>query len=130
MKRIRLLSANTVTEAHLIKGRLNNEGIECFLTNQHIATLFPHYNHIEGGGVQIMVHENDVEVARKIVQDKLEPSMEKIICPHCGSSKVALGMGKLKWFKLLNMFIAALMLTPIGNLKPKYFCGDCKQEIQ
>lgn len=64
---VRLLTCNTAFEANLIKGRLENEGIEGFLINENITTLMPHLNPISGSGVQLMVFQKDLEKAREIL---------------------------------------------------------------
>ena len=118
-----------MTEAHLIKGRLLNEEIECFLTNQNFTNLMPLYNNMLGSGIQVMISEKDIVAAREILKDKLEPTNVDKVCPYCGSHAIGLGIGKFKGLKILNMLIAILAMIPLGNLKPKYFCKDCKMEI-
>jgi len=45
------MTIDSLAEAHMIKGRLLNEGIDCFLTNENITNLMPHYNNMLGSGV-------------------------------------------------------------------------------
>lgn len=70
-KTVRLMTCNTAPEAHMIKGRLENEGIECFLKNEESTNMLPMFNNMVGGGVQIMVFENDFERAEEIVNNDL-----------------------------------------------------------
>jgi hypothetical protein len=67
MKVVRLTLSDTSFEANLIKGRLESEGVPCFLANENITTLLPHFNRMLGGGVQIMVFERDLEKASEIL---------------------------------------------------------------
>lgn len=83
-----------------------------------------------GAGVQIFVSENDLIKARQTINDKIEPDNTELICPHCGSNEIGLGIGKHKGLKIFNMLIAVFALIPIGNLKPKYYCNKCKNEIK
>ena len=135
-KTIKLITCDNVTDAYFIKGRLNNEEIECILTNENITNLLPLYNTMLNSGIQIYVSEEDLLRAQEIIKDKLEPDNTEIICPHCGSNKISLGIGKHKWMKFFNIFIILFgtllmgMLTPMGNLKPKYYCKECKEEIK
>jgi len=92
MQTTRLITCDSLAEAHLIKGKLNNEGIECFLTNENITNLMPHYNNMLGSGVQIIVNEVDLIAARKIIKDKLAPDNDIIVCPYCGSTDIGLGI--------------------------------------
>ena len=130
MNTVRLITCDNVTDAYLLKGRLNNEEIECFLTNENLTNLLPIYNNMLGGGIQIYVNEEDYERARELIKDKIEPDNTEIICPYCGSNDIKLGFGKHKWMKIFNIFIAIFIVIPLGNLKPKYYCNNCKEEIK
>jgi len=127
---IRLITCDNAVEAHLIKGKLNNEGIDCFITNENTTTLIPYMNNMLGFGVQVMIHKEDYEKARELVKDKLQPDNTDIVCPYCGSHRIGLGLGKHKWLKIFNILLAFMVAIPVGNLKPKYYCKDCKQEIR
>ena len=129
MKTVRLFTCENITEAYLIKGRLLNEGIDCFLTNQNFTNLVPLYNNMMGSGIQIIIFEDDYSKAREIIADKIDPDNTELICLNCGSSNIKLGLGKRKRFKIINVIIALISFLPIGNLTPKYFCKDCKTEI-
>ena len=129
MRTIALLTCDNLTEAHLIKGRLLNEEIDCFLTNENFTNLMPLYNNMMGSGIQIMIDEKDLNKAREIIKDKLEPNNQELVCPSCGSENIVLGFGERKGFKIFNIIIAILSFFPLGNLKPKYYCKDCKTEI-
>ena len=129
MKTINLISVDDPAEAHLIKGKLMNAGIDCFLTNENMTTLAPHHNLFLNSGIQIMVKENDLAEALKLIKDKLEPQQETYTCPNCGSQNIALQFGKRKSWKIFYIFIAIMAAMPLGNLKPKYYCNDCNSEI-
>jgi len=123
------MTCDGLAEAYILKGRLLNEGIDCFLTNENFTTLMPLYNNMLGSGIQIVVNEEDIDKARAILKDKIEPNNQNLICPNCGSENIGLGLGRRKGFKILNIFIALLLFIPMGNLKPKYYCKDCKTEM-
>lgn len=72
MKTTKLITCDNLTEAHLIKGRLNNEGIECFLTNQNFTSLMP-ISDKRFTGIQVIVSESDLDKAKQIIEDKLNP---------------------------------------------------------
>lgn len=74
---IRLMSCNSVPEAHMIKGRLNNEGIDCFLKNEESTNVLPMFNNMNGGGVQIMVFEKDRDRAEQIINEELNSEDEE-----------------------------------------------------
>ena len=82
-----------------------------------------------GSGIQIVVKTAELDAARIIIRDKLDPANEIIVCPQCGSTDIGLGLGKHKGMKILNIVLAILHAFPLGNLKPKYYCKTCKTEI-
>jgi len=65
-KTTRLITCDTITEAYFIKNKLNNEGIECFLTNQNFTSLLPNYYNLFGAGVQVIVMESDYLRSREL----------------------------------------------------------------
>jgi len=129
-KTISLITCDNITEAYFIKDRLNNEGVDCFLANQNFTNLMPVYNNILGSGIQIFVMDSDYGEARKLLADKLVPEKIELICPYCGSDEISLGLGKHKILKFFNILIAILIVIPLGNIKPGYYCKKCKREIR
>jgi len=65
-KTIQLITSDNITDAYFIKNKLNDEGIECFLTNQKFASLLPNYYNRFGAGVQVVVMESDYERSREL----------------------------------------------------------------
>lgn len=129
MKTIRLITCDNLSEAYLIKDRLTNEGIDSFVTNENFTNLMPIYNGMMGAGIQVMVKETDLENARAVIKDKLNPSAIDLVCPNCNSTEISIGIGKRKGLMLTNIFLAILTAIPFGNMKPKYYCKSCEQEF-
>ncbi len=130
MQTTRLITCDNLTEAYLIKGKLANEGIEYFLTNQNFSSLMPLFNNMLGSGIQVFVLDYDFEKARVLIDDKIRPVNEDLKCPHCGSSEIALGFGRNKGLKIINMILAVLSAFPLGNLKPKFHCKSCRADMR
>ena len=127
MRTIRIKTCNDIVEASLIKGRLKNEGIPSFITNQHFSTLLPNYNHLLGAGISLFVFENDFEKAALVLHE-VNPSTS-LHCPHCGSSKIYPEFGKTMIKKLVIVFISIMALLPFSNLKTKYHCISCGENF-
>lgn len=103
---VTIATFNEPTQAHILKGRLEAEGILCFLGDEHIVGAHPLYA-VAVGGVKLKVTENDVEEAKAILRriwqgntlfdydtiELAEPEQqqeqEPLSCPRCGSSKTA-----------------------------------------
>jgi len=69
MKTKRLLTSSSLSEAHIIQGKLDSEGIDCFLTNENISSLLP-INNSMLLGVQVFVKETDYQKAYEILNKK------------------------------------------------------------
>ena len=127
MSIIRLTICDSVIEANFLKNNLENEGIECFLTNEISSTLVPVYNGMMNAGIQVMINEEDLEKASKLIE---QPDIEKpLVCPNCNSSNIKFGFGNRKGWKVLGVVLSLLVAIPFGNIKRYYYCKDCKTEF-
>jgi hypothetical protein len=136
---VTIASFNQPTEAHILKGRLEAEGIPCFLGDENIVAAQPFYS-VAVGGVKLKVTEDDAEEARAILgriqggtneyllDDNVElaPPMqehttETVICPNCGSDHVA----EERYSKTVFSFSYLLFGFPLPFINRKYKCYDC-----
>lgn len=126
-KTVRLMTCESPVEANLIKGRLENEGIRCFITNENFSGLMPNYNNIMGAGAEIIIDKRDYEKA----QELLELNKKRdLLCPHCKSSNVRMSLGK-NWFrKLVVIVISLFSAVPFNNINSGYYCKDCGREFR
>ena len=129
MKTVKLITCNTTQEANIIKGRLANEGIYSIITNENFTNLMPHYNGIMGAGVQILIHESDFETAHSLIQPERNLSAE-ITCPLCDSKNIKFGLGSKKRHVIIQIILSLLITIPFGNIRPTYYCKDCKQDFK
>jgi len=127
MSIIRLTTCNNIIEANMVKDLLENENIECFLTNENFTTLMPGFNGMLGAGIQIMIEDVNYDKAINLI-DKNE--LDPIKCPNCNSENISIGLGKNKFKKILLAVLAALTATPLGNLTITYYCKDCKTDFK
>ena len=128
-KTVKLITCDNITEAYFIKNRLNNEGIDCFLTNENFTGLMPNYFNIMGSGIQIYVIESDYEKSSELLKDKIEPVNIDKICPVCGSNEIRMRLGRHKVLKIFYILLAIVVAVPIGKLKVQYYCNKCGQAI-
>lgn len=118
-------------EANIVKGRLESEGVSCFLTNENFSTLMPHLNYLAGGGTHLFVLQRDYELAVSILNEIDTPNKEadRVVCPQCQSLDVKLGLGKSKFKKLTIILLSAMFGMQFSNIKPSYICRNCKSEF-
>ncbi|MBR8534211.1 DUF2007 domain-containing protein [Carboxylicivirga sediminis] len=127
MKTIRLMTFESPVEANLVKGRLENEGIPCFVTNEHFSNLMPHYNRIMDSGVQLMIREIDYQKAVELLELNVE---KELVCPQCHSTSIKMSLGK-NWFKKLVLISVSLFSgVPFNNINVNYLCKNCQTEFK
>lgn len=80
-------------EANLFAGLLRSEGMEAFIRDENINTIYP-FSNLATGGIKIYVRHSDEEQARELLgrflqshslyeEDELSYAMP---CPSCGSA--------------------------------------------
>lgn len=57
-----LYSFDNYVSAHIALGRLQNEGINCYLVDEHSATITPYLSNALGG-IKLMVDQTRIEEA-------------------------------------------------------------------
>lgn len=125
----RLTTVSNAIDATLLQNRLEQEGIVSFTTNENISALLPHFDGILGNGVQIMVREDDFETAKQILESQKKET-RITTCPNCGSSNIGYGMrGKNRVGDKLMIFFSLITAVPMGNIRNKYYCKDCKEDF-
>ena len=66
MDTILLSTADNNVQASLLQSALRNEGIESFLKNEHLSTVF---GNIPGFQIEIYVFESDYEKAKEVLKN-------------------------------------------------------------
>ena len=66
METILLSTADNNVQASLLQSALRNEGIESFLKNEHLSTVF---GNIAGFQIEIYVFESDYEKAKEVLKN-------------------------------------------------------------
>jgi hypothetical protein len=112
-------------EAQIVRGRLEANGISCFIADDNMLAANPFYNQALGG-IKIKVFEHDLEKCREILAEDavLESDDELMTCPYCKSTQVHYGAAPVKrnWFSII---LAALISTFPIYLYRTWICRDC-----
>ena len=120
--------------AHLVKTRLENEGIKCFIFDEHINNVMPIYGQAVGG-IRIKIKEEDVLKAKQLIEEwELRPflnqSNETLTCTSCGAQELYAGFKSFKtsrgWLTLAISFL--FMIYPFYS-KTVYRCKNCGEEM-
>lgn len=119
-------TCDRIFEANLIKTRLIDSGVDCFLTNENYTSLYPACNGLLGSGIRVMIEEEDADKALDLLGLNSE---SKIKCPNCNSENITNGSTSKKSGKVLAVLMSLLALIPFTNHKQTYCCKDCKTEF-
>ncbi len=120
------------TEAQIIKGKLESEGIQVFMTDNFTIDTDPLVSHAIGG-VKLKVLTQQEEKAIKILKDinqySLDDQGNAISCPNCKSNQVRF-TSSINDIKSLLSFIFGFLLALLPTyIKRKYRCDNCKTEF-
>ncbi|WP_186757200.1 putative signal transducing protein [Echinicola salinicaeni] len=132
MSLITLKTFDNSVEAHLLKTKLESEGIQTFLMDENMVTLNPLIS-LSVGGIKLMVPEKSMEKAigllNKFNQAPVYDNKGKIVkCPHCESFHIRTETSSFRDGK----GILAIILSAIFFVLPLYVkrynrCLDCNQ---
>ena len=133
----KLITVLTVTYPHelaIIRGRLESEGIECFVQDELTVQVNPFYSNAIGG-IKLQVRESNYDEAVEILghdfsscfkSDELIEDSAIIKCPYCGSENVSKAKLSKKAFA-----ISILMLGfPIPFLNKTFHCFGCGNDFK
>ena len=118
------------TEAHLLRMRLETEGLHPQLKDEHTVTQDPLLSHALGG-IKVQVPDAEEAQARAIVAAVAElPHTAEddtpLSCPQCGSHQLQPGYVKLRgvagFLQIVVMFL--LMIFPFYQPRA-YRCTSC-----
>jgi hypothetical protein len=126
--------------AHIVRTKLEDEGIPCFLADENVIAANPVFNQAVGG-IKLKIFERDLERCREIMaqtgdlheQDHFEIDEETnslAVCPFCGSSNVRFGPAtekKVHW--LTTLVSAALLIFPFYANKA-WHCFNCRRDFE
>lgn len=122
-------------DAHILKIKLESEGVSCFLFDEHIVSVNPLYSNLVGG-IKLKINEEDLIHARNIVFE-LErtpyttDNNEEIRCKQCQSTRLQSGYFSMKSIgAILSAILSFLLFIFPLYRKRVYKCLDCGCEFQ
>lgn len=120
------------SEAQIIKGRLESEGITVFLSDIFSIDTNPLISNAIGG-IKLKVLTKDVLKAERILDSiskySLDDEGHTIYCPKCDSKKIQL-FSNIKDFKsFFSFLIGFFFLTLPFYSKDMYKCEVCNHEF-
>jgi len=127
-------------EANIVRAKLEDSGIHCFLTDENISILQPLYNQAIGG-VKLHVFEQDkpeidlllAKEHGQVIYEELSPDKtagESItICAKCGSTNVAYGQATKNRYSWWVAIVALMLAVYPFKVNMCFHCYDCGNEF-
>jgi hypothetical protein len=127
MEFVILKSFSNYVDAHIILGRLKDEGINCWLKNENTTTIMPIWT-TALGGIQLMVNTAQQEEAAYILDTMEEERKENIACPKCYSHDVEYINTMRKPVNWLSAAASFLLGDYAVMPEQRYHCFNCGEE--
>ena len=120
------------SEAIIIKGKLESEGIEVFMRDNNTVDANPLYSNAVGG-IKLFVKEEDLEKAQLILSEVSQYSLDEnnqlIKCPKCNAEQVEMVTSIKDIRSFLAFLFSVLVVYMPFYSKHKYKCQSCKFEF-
>jgi len=114
--------------ANIILGRLQAEGVECYLKDETTVTMDPILTNAIGG-IKIVVKKEDADAVTDILQRYDEEYLNAATCPQCGEHQFTY-IAKPG----VTNFLTAVATTLFGSYALAtdyvYQCGNCGYETE
>ena len=114
--------------ASIILTRLQSDGIECYLKDEHTVTIDPILSNAIGG-IKLVVKKEDEAAANKLLDAYHLEYMLSATCPKCGSNSFSQVTKK----EAVN-YVTALLIWAFSSyaIAPKYVyqCSNCGYECE
>ena len=123
------MTCDSATQAHIVQGALQNEGIDSMLRNENMSTLLAGLQAGDLTGVDILVGEKDYEAAISLLeQNQMIPEQ---YCPFCGSPDIKFVLRKGHRMRAVAAVIASLLASAApGTNHWEYVCNQCKGRFE
>jgi DNA-directed RNA polymerase subunit RPC12/RpoP len=125
---ILLQSFTNYIDAHIIFGRLQEEGINCWLKDENLATINPILTNATGG-IKLMVAEDQFEKAQNLLSEFDQEKRKNFTCPYCSSGNIELissNKEPANWLSVLTGFLFFNYAMPVKT----WHCFDCGKEFK
>ena len=115
-------------DAHIVLGRLQEEGIDCWLKDENVVTINPLWTNA-AGGIKLMVARDQWDEAQKRLLQFDKEKRSRFTCPYCNSGNIELVSSNRKpanWLTVLAGFLLFAYAMPVKT----WHCFDCSKEFQ
>lgn len=125
---ITLRTFSNPMDAHLLKGKLESEGIWCEVHNENATAYAP-----TPDGIKLVILEKDIEKAREFINQSAHHLRDKkripLQCPHCNSTRYEVSSKWLRQIPLLYTIVNSLQHIILGHSKSSIRCKYCSRKF-
>ena len=123
-----VFSFQNYIDAHIIMGRLQEDGINCWLKDENTATIVPVFGNAVGG-IKLMVKKSDAEKAIALLKEYHQAEQISNPCPSCGSKNTELITSPRKASNWLFALFGYLFGGYAMHGEKTRHCFDCGHEF-
>ncbi|MGB0887081.1 MAG: DUF2007 domain-containing protein [Vicingaceae bacterium] len=135
MKLVTVRTFDSPIDAHLLKTKLESEGINCYLQDEHSISIDPMHSYALGG-IKLQINDADIEKTKAALKEidvtPYRDENDKIAqCPKCSSQELIAGYVSMKGFsQVFAAIISILFMIYPMHLKILYKCKKCGNEFK
>jgi predicted RNA-binding Zn-ribbon protein involved in translation (DUF1610 family) len=125
MNFVLLQTYDNYISAHIAMGRLEEDGINCWLKDENTVTIDPILSNAIGG-IKLMVAATQAERAATILNELELQRKASVSCPRCGSHNIELINTPRKpanWIMAVFGFLFANYALPVEKVNHCFNCG-------
>lgn len=116
-------------DANIMMGRLEEEGINCWLKDENTVTIDPILTNAVGG-IKLMVADSQAERAFELLRQFRSEQKSFLKCRRCGSSNVELVTTPRKASNWIGAIIGFVLMNLALSGDKVYHCFDCGFEFE
>ena|ERR1700689_1652159 len=130
MNFVQVRSFDNYISANILQGKLEAEGIYCYLADDNISTILPIISN-SIGGIKLMVAENDVSKAESILAEFDSAYKQALRCPQCGSHNIEYitKSNATNWLSAIFFWILGSYAVAAEHAYHCYNCGFEFEEL-
>lgn len=128
MDLVSIRSFDSYFTANMVLGRLQSDGVECYLKDENTVVIDPILTNAIGG-IKLMVKDSEVDLAKALLNGYDEDYRKAAICPKCNSQAFSYELIP----KPVNFLTAVLTWTFSSYAvatEYTYRCGNCGYETR
>jgi hypothetical protein len=121
-------SFSNYIDAHILLGRFQDAGLDCWLKDENVVTINPLWTDATGG-IKLMVAENQLKEATRLFAQYSAERKEAFTCPSCNSGNIEYISSDRKAVNWLSVVLGFLFFNYAMPIKT-WRCFDCGIEFK